>query len=438
MIRRKVPGLRDPFAAFAAIRRQFPRAFILESLTGPERLREHTFLGFGPQVVVSYASGVLRENGDARRTDAPLDAMRGLLDGHAEHRQEVFTGGLVGYVSYDFVRNLERVPARPSPPFPEFEFGLYQDGIVVDHRRGNAFYFSHGEDRLSGIDLSPATADDFDVGTLRLDGSPDAFLASVRRARGAIHDGEVFQVVLSRKLEGRFSGDLLAVYEALRRINPSPYMYFLDFGDRQIVGSSPEMLLRVRGRAAITYPIAGTRPLGATPDESSTLRAELLGDEKERAEHAMLVDLARNDLGKVCAFGTVRVPEYMTAEAYSHVQHLVSRVEGTLRPERDALDAFAAMFPAGTVSGAPKPRAMELIDKLEVSPRGPYAGAVGYASCNGNLDSAITIRTLVAHGDRLELRAGAGIVADSDPQREWRETEHKLGALRAALGEAVL
>jgi anthranilate synthase component 1 len=233
------------------------------------------------------------------------------------------------------------------------------------------------------------------------------------------------------------AGDPLAFYEALRRLNPSPYMYYLDFGMRRVIGASPEMLLRVEDRTATTFPIAGTRPLGTTLVESDRLADDLLADEKERAEHNMLVDLARNDLGRVSVFGSVRVPQYMTVERYSHVQHIVSRVEATLAPGRDALDAFSAVFPAGTVSGAPKPRAMEILHGLEGTARGPYAGVVGYLSLNGNMDTAIAIRTLFADGPTYYMQAGAGIVADSDPAREWLETEHKLGSLKAALSEAV-
>jgi anthranilate synthase component 1 len=219
----------------------------------------------------------------------------------------------------------------------------------------------------------------------------------------------------------------------LRSINPSPYMYFLKMKDRTIVGSSPEMLGRVDKGQAETFPIAGTRPVAKNDMENKRLASELLSDPKERAEHVMLIDLARNDLGKVCRFGTVRVPRFMTVEQYSHVQHIVSRVTGQLRPDRDAVDTFKAIFPAGTVSGAPKKRAMEIIEELEPLRRGPYAGSVGYFSYNGNADFAITIRTLIAAGDRAYIQAGAGIVADSKPTKEWFETEHKAKALLQAL-----
>ena len=387
---------------------------------------------------MNYRGGVFRANGDVLKTDRPLDALRSILREHAAPEVAgTFIGGLVGYVSYEFVRNLDRVPAYADSPFPEFEFGLYLDGVVVDHRRRRTEYVSQGRSRLQDLPTprSPERSLRADPATPEM---PEArFQAAVAQAKERIREGEAFQIVLSRRDHGRMVGDPLAFYDALRRINPSPYMYYLDFGQRRVIGASPEMLLRVEGRTATTFPIAGTRPLGANAGETDRLAADLLADEKERAEHNMLVDLARNDLGRVCSFGSVQVPQYMSVERYSHVQHIVSRVEGTLAPGRDALDAFGAVFPAGTVTGAPKPRAVEIIHELEASARGPYAGVVGYLSLNGNMDTAIAIRTLFADGPQYYLQAGAGIVADSDPAREWTETEHKLGGLKAALREAT-
>ncbi|HLE54987.1 MAG TPA: anthranilate synthase component I family protein [Thermoplasmata archaeon] len=428
----------DPYALFAASRDEHPHAFLLESLAGPERLREHTFVGFDPEVVISYRGGVLTTNSETTKTDRPFDALRRILQEHAT--PEVpgpFVGGLVGYVSFEFVHNLDRVPTHNPAAFPEFEFGLYLDGVIVDHARGTAEYFTHGASRVDDLPAARASDPAFRVDPARPEDRPQAFLSAVERAKAYIEEGEAFQIVLSRRERGTMSGDPLAFYQALREINPSPYMYYLDFGARRVIGSSPEMLLRVQGRSATTFPIAGTRPMGRMPEETGRLAAELFSDEKERAEHNMLVDLARNDLGRVCAFGSVAVPEYMKLERYSHVQHLVSRVEGELAPGKDALDAFAAVFPAGTVSGAPKSRALEIIHELEGSPRGPYAGVVGYFSLNGNMDTAITIRTLFADGPTYYLQAGAGIVADSDPRREFGETEQKLRGLKAALQEAA-
>ncbi len=428
----------DPYELFAASRDAHPHAFLLESLTGPERLREYTFVGFDPEMTIAYRGGVLRTNWDTVKTDRPFEVLRHILEERATPDVPgPFVGGLVGYVSFEFVRHLDTVPVHLSSPFPEFEFGLYLDGVVVDHVRHRAEYFTHGASRVDDLPTANGSDHAFRAGPATPESRPEEFLAAVETARSHIREGEAFQIVLSRRERGSLSGDPLAFYEALRRINPSPYMYYLDFGERRVIGASPEMLLRVQGRTATTFPIAGTRPMGSTPEETERLARELVSDEKERAEHTMLVDLARNDLGKVCAFGTVRVPQYMGVERYSHVQHMVSRVEGRLAEGQDALDAFAAVFPAGTVSGAPKPRAIELIHELESAPRGPYAGVVGYLSLNGNLDTAITIRTLFADGPTYYLQAGAGIVADSDPVSELRETEQKLGGLKAALQEAA-
>ncbi len=428
---------KDPFYLYRALREHHPVSFFLESLVGPRRFRELSLMGFDPHLVVELRDGTLTANGERVEADRPFDYLRHLLRKYGSAAEGKYVGGLVGYLAYDFVRYLEKVPdlrLRPSP-FPDFEFGLFLDGIVFDHLRGEAHYFTHGEDRQGALlaDYRPPEPTALAVEAPRPEVPQTEFEGWVEKAKGEIAAGEIFQVVLSRRERARFRGDLMAFYEQLRWINPSPYMYFLDFGERSLVGSSPEMLLNVQGDRVTTFPIAGTRPLGKNMAERRGLRAELLADEKERAEHNMLVDLARNDVGRVSRFGTVGVGEYMTVEEFSHVQHIVSRVEGQLRPDRDPLDALGALFPAGTVTGAPKVRAMEIIEALEPSRRGPYAGVVGYLGLNGNVDTAIAIRTLMATGSDLEIQAGAGIVADSVPEREWMETEHKLEALQAAL-----
>jgi len=265
----------------------------------------------------------------------------------------------------------------------------------------------------------------------------ERFKVMVETAKKHITVGDIFQVVLSKRYDFELDGDLSIFYQALSEINPSPYMYFLKFGERRIVGSSPEMLVRVENRQVETFPIAGTRPHLQDKKENAKLTKELLADPKERAEHVMLVDLARNDVGRVAKYGSVKVPELLTVQQFSHVQHIVSRVVGTLRKEFDSFDAMRAMFPAGTVSGAPKPRAMEIIEDLEPVRRGPYAGALGYFSFNGNADFAITIRTLVARGKKCSIQSGAGIVADSDPEMEWHETESKAAGLMKAVEKAT-
>lgn len=434
----------EPIALYAALRRRVARSFLLESAPGPQRLAEFSFIGFDPIVTLVLKDGQLFCNGETYPADDPLQSLRRFIAPSAQNMPGFkYAGGLVGYVSYEFVRHLEKLPLKPSP-FPELELGLFLDGVIYDHRRSTAFYFSHAEDRSSIVaealdeaqhrgKLAYLPQTRFACDTLRSDQTQAEFEHSVARARECIIAGEVFQIVLSRQLCAPYEGDLFAVYQRLRQINPSPYMYFLDFGTRKIAGASPEMLVAVRGRTVQTYPIAGTRPLGHSEGETVALARELLTDPKERAEHAMLVDLARNDIGRISECSSVCVPDYMRVERFSHVQHLVSCVEGRLRAELDALDALAALFPAGTVSGAPKIRAMELIAQLEKTPRGPYAGAVGYLSLHGNLDTAITIRTVWADERHVYTRAGAGIVYDSVPEREWHETESKLHAMTQAL-----
>jgi anthranilate synthase component 1 len=326
--------------------------------------------------------------------------------------------------------------SRDDLRLPDFEFGVYDDGIVFDHIRGQAYYYWYNENRIRELErllTKQPESKELAANGLRVNVTRDRFENNVSKAKRYIKAGDIFQAVLSKRFEFSFKGDLVNFYRALREINPSPYMYFLKMNERAIVGSSPEMLGRVDGKDAETFPIAGTRPIGKTTAEDKQLAEELLSDPKERAEHVMLIDLARNDLGKVCQYGTVSVPEFMTVQKYSHVQHIVSRVTGRLRDDCDSIDVFKAIFPAGTVSGAPKKRAMEIIDELESCRRGPYAGAVGYFSYNGNADFAITIRTLITDQNRGFIQAGAGIVADSKPSREWFETEHKADALLHAL-----
>src|SRR5438876_3992600 len=430
------PGL-DPYSLFAASRVDPPHAFILESLSGPARLAERTFVGFDPEMIISYRAGVLRSNGETSKPYRPIAALRSILAKHdASGTHGRYVGGLDGYVSYEFVRNLDSVPAHADSPLPEFEFGLYLDGVIVDHVLRRAEYFSHGRSRVEDLPKAAKTEPELHADPPKPQIGQGRFMEAVRTAKEAIAEGDAFQVVLSRRDYGRMTGAPLAFYEALRAMNLSPYMYYLDFGVRRVIGASPEMLLRVEDLTATTFPIAGTRPAGTTLPETERFRTELLADEKERAEHMMLVDLGRNDLGRVCRFGTVRVPELMGLERYSHVTHIVSSVVGELADGRDALDALVATFPAGTLSGAPKIRAMEIIDELEPLPRGLYGGAVGYIDLRGNLDFCITIRTLLLERGRAVVQAGAGIVADSDPDAEQRETEAKAAALVEALGLA--
>ncbi len=442
---RRFPLTRPPFEVFSKLCKHFESVYILESVEGPRKLAQYSFIGFNPRLIVKIKDGeveILDGEGDGENRGIigdPLLAVKKAVGGRSiSHGDLRFIGGAVGYISYDTVRHWERLPliAVDDLGFPDVEMGVFDDGIVFDHMRSQAFYYHSGEDRFAKVNELMKISNDpenLSYTQPKVNVRKEYFEEAVTRAKEYVASGDVLQVVLSKRYEFEVKGDLISFYSSLRRINPSPYMYFLKIGDRQIVGSSPEMLVRVDRGFVETFPIAGTRPHVKNVRENNALKRELLSDPKERAEHLMLVDLARNDVGKVSKFGSVHVPEFMTVHQYSHVQHIVSRVVGKLRDECDCYDALRAVFPAGTVSGAPKVRAMEIIEELEPIRRGPYAGAVGYFSYNGNADFAITIRTLVANGGRAYIQVGAGIVADSVPEREWFETEHKAGALMKAL-----
>jgi len=323
--------------------------------------------------------------------------------------------------------------------FPDLEMGIFDDGFVFNHVKKQAFYYYRGENRLPEVERllkQPIHSEQLSYTQPKVNIKKETYEAAVEKAKHYIRAGDIFQVVPSKRFQFQVKGNLILFYQALRTINPSPYMYYYSSGDRQIVGASPEMLVRVEKRSVETFPIAGTRPVVENPDENSRLAAELLADPKEHAEHVMLVDLARNDVGRISKYGSVHVPEFMKVHQYSHVQHIVSRVVGHLKDDLQCYDALRAVFPAGTVSGAPKVRAMEIIDELEPVRRGPYAGAVGYFSYNGNADFAITIRTLFAQKNQAYIQAGGGVVADSVPELEWFETEHKAKALMQALERA--
>ncbi|MEM1762875.1 MAG: anthranilate synthase component I [Candidatus Jordarchaeales archaeon] len=430
---------------FLSLQEKCEYAYLLESVEGPKRIARFSFIGFNPRQLYTVKDGeaLLQDLSCGEeasfKVKDPLETLRRIVGREPGCSDLRFSGGAVGYISYDAVRYWEKLPriAEDEPKFPDIEFGIYDDVLVFDHERNEAIYVYRGEDRSD--ELLELADDEWDGGEHLSFTFPKANLSKeeyeerVLRAKEYIASGDIFQVVLSRRYDFKVRGDLARFYLELRKINPSPYMYFLKMGSRRIIGSSPEMLVRVEGGVIETFPIAGTRPRGATEAEDEELARGLLADPKERAEHVMLVDLARNDVGRVAKFGSVHVPEFMVIHKYSHVQHIVSRVVGELRDGCDCYDVLRAVFPAGTVSGAPKVRAMEIIEECEPSRRGPYAGGVGYFSFNGNSDFAITIRTLVADGERCFIQAGAGIVADSIPEREWLETEHKAKALLKAL-----
>ena len=339
------------------------------------------------------------------------------------------------------MRYWEKIPEKSSADlgFPDLEMGIFDDGFIFNHQQEQAFYYYRSEDRLPEVEnLLKQTVESNELAYTqpKVNTKKESYEKAVEKAKEYIIAGDIFQVVLSKRYQLEIEGSLIPFYQALRRINPSPYMYFYKSGDRQIVGSSPEMLVRVENRIVETFPIAGTKPIADDPIENNKLACDLLADPKECAEHVMLVDLARNDVGKISKYGSVHVAEFMKVHQYSHVQHIVSQVVGELKENLQSYDALRAVFPAGTVSGAPKVRAMEIIDELEPAKRGPYAGAVGYFSYNGNADFAITIRTLFADKNQAYIQAGAGIVADSIPEREWFETDHKAKALMQALEQS--
>jgi anthranilate synthase component 1 len=430
-----------PFEFFQKLYAKFEHVFILESLTGPKEMAEMSVIGFDPMLIVTANANKLTVtdsdgNKDTYEVNEPLQQIRELIPRVNDDRFR-YVGGAVGYASYDAVRYWENIPLKNErSAYPEMEFGIYTDGILFNHRENEVHYFYLDKPRIDALELGNVSSESFNCSEPARNVNEDKFGKMVEQAKEHIYDGDIYQVVLSKRFNFNIEGDLIRVYAKLREVNPSPYMYFLKMADKSIIGSSPEMLLRVNAGSIETFPIAGTRPISNDKQENLQLREELLHDEKELAEHTMLVDLARNDIGRVCRFGTVKVDELMTVKEFSHVQHIVSHVTGQLQNNYDCYDAFKAVFPAGTVSGAPKVRAMEIIEELEPDARGPYAGALGYFSFNGNCDFAITIRSMFVNSNKAYVQAGAGIVADSVPENEWMETEHKANALMEALRRA--
>ena len=476
-IYREVMGdLETPVSAFLKLAGR-KRAFLLESVEGGERIARYSFVGAGPLATLTMRDGVGRiedsEGTQTARYEDPLEALDRLL---APYRAlpvpglplPLFVGGAVGYLSYEAVRAFEpRVPPAMGPGLglPDGVFMLVDSLLVFDHLARTIKVVSHVRPRV-GTDIEDA----YRSAVARIDGlvavlrggspalprggepipvpvesrcrsntSPERYHQIVERAKEYIGAGDVIQVVLSQRIDVASPAHPFTIYRALRTINPSPYMFYLDFLDHQIVGASPELLVRLEDRTVTNHPIAGTRPRGETPEADAAFAEELLADEKERAEHAMLVDLGRNDVGRVATPGSVRVPRLMGIDRYSHVMHLVSHVEGELADGLTSLDALRSCFPAGTVSGAPKVRAMEIIAELEADRRGPYAGAVGYVDFAGGMDTCIALRTMVVKDGVVSMQAGGGIVADSTPAGEYAESHQKMrGPLRAIeLAEAL-
>ncbi|MEK6955013.1 MAG: anthranilate synthase component I [Candidatus Micrarchaeota archaeon] len=433
----------NPFEAFLSIRAHFGSGcFLLESVEGIKKTARFSIIGFKP--IFSFkakGSGIEVMNGGREKFESkrPFDELRKQFSRFSAEKIPTlaFSGGMVGYLSYDAVRYFENLPSelQDDLDLPDMHFIIPESVICFDHLHGKIYLISHGPADSGEIEkiMGQKHSAEFSLLKERSDFPKEEFEAAVEKAKVHIKAGDIFQAVLSRRVSFDFEGDEALIYKILRRINPSPYLFYLDFGDSKIMGSSPEMLVRLENGILTTRPIAGTRPRSEDVEEDEKLKIELLQDEKERAEHIMLVDLHRNDLGKVAAPGSVIVDELMGVEKYSHVQHIVSNVTAKLREGKDGFDALKACLPAGTVSGAPKIRAMELIEKFEKQRRGPYGGAVGYFDFSGNMDFAITIRSIIISGKRAHLQAGAGIVYDSIPEREFQETEAKMRAMVEAI-----
>ncbi len=471
IIREISADLETPISVYMKLRGETP-SFLLESVEGGERIARYSFIGIKPraqyiirgneiEVIESDSSRVisLDENSDPTYF---LQQEMSRFNFKAQPGVPRFIGGLVGYLGYESVRFFEPVlkPALSRVEVSSMKRGAIPDGIYLladtviafDHARRSLSLIANVLDgdvesanrKLDEIEarihapLPPAEKRDVKTSKTRSNMTQGRFEDMVRDAREHILAGDIFQVVLSQRFSRETNVEPFDVYRAVRRLNPSPYMFFFDFGlvDDEplfIVGSSPEMFVRLEGRTASLRPIAGTRPRGADSNADATLAVELLADPKERAEHVMLVDLGRNDLGRVCEYGTVRVSDFFTVEKYSHVMHIVSHVEGKLKPELTAFDLVRAAFPAGTVSGAPKVRALEIISDLEPDSRGAYAGMVGYFGFDGNMDTCLAIRTMVGRGNTFSVQAGAGIVADSNPTTEFQETVNKASAMLKAI-----
>jgi len=459
-------------------------SFLLESAEIGEKIARYSFLGNSPEKIIKIKNKKASINGSAKNIRDPVAFLRGVLSQYKPDKKSsprvipAFSGGLLGYFSYELTRYYEDIGNSSKDELREndAEFLLVRDLIVFDHRKNEILIIANmflgekaskkekqreekrakkaAEKLKEYVAQAKSAAPNPIVNKKNKSGkkehelkitsntTKEKFEEIVEKAKEYIYSGDIFQVVLSQRFSAEINAEPFSVYLALKKLNPSPYMFFLDFNETKLIGSSPEILVKVEKGKVVVRPIAGTRKRGKDIVEDEALARELLNDEKERAEHLMLVDLGRNDVGKVSKFGSVRVTDFFAIEKYSHVQHLVSNVEGAMQGNFDAFDALVAAFPAGTVSGAPKIRAMQIIEELEKARRGIYSGAVGYFSFNGDADLAITIRTIVAHGKKAYVQAGAGIVADSVPEREYYETVNKakglLEAIKLAENETIV
>ena len=470
VVKEIMADLLTPVSAFLKIAEHSDYAFLFESVEGGEQVARYSFLGKDPFLVLRSRAGrtIIDRSGVTTESTEPfVPVLRRLM---AEFRAPFvqglprLTGGAVGFIGYDAAVEFESALAEawqkvPPPDAEDAGFMLFDTVLAFDHVKHRILIIANarvtGDEDLSALyqfacakiqflerelerSLSHAKGSGGKAPDVRSNVTRETYESGVRTVKEHIAAGDIYQAVLSQRFEADVTADPFTVYRALRHVNPSPYMYFIRMGGFAIVGSSPEMLVRVEGQHVETHPIAGTRPRGRNDEEDLRLADELKRNEKERAEHVMLVDLGRNDLGRVCEFGSVRVPQYMGLERYSHVMHLVSTVEGRLADTRDHLDALVSCFPAGTVSGAPKIRAMQILSQLEPTRRDLYAGAVGYIDFAGNLDFCIAIRTITIRDGVARVQAGAGIVADSNPAAEYEETRDKARALLQALEMAEI
>lgn len=465
--RRMLADILTPVSLFLSIREDAVNPFLLESVEGGEHLARYSFLGCDPYQTLRFDGETTTLTAEGKSTitldESYFEALNRLTTVHSEPKLPELprlTGGAVGFSSYDTVRQVEHLPNVPDDDLslPEAIWCFYDEVFAFDHVKqqivlmktvfvdNNSDLKRSYEEAILCLDKMEEAANKpvIKTGSFKLDAEElssnieeKRFHEMVKRSKEYIYEGDIFQVVVSQRFEVPFEGDRFTLYRALRMVNPSPYLFFLDFDNFALVGSSPEVLVRVTGEEVRLLPIAGTRPRGSSHEEDLALEEDLKNDPKEIAEHIMLVDLGRNDLSRVCKSGSVHLERNQSIERFSHVMHIVSDVVGKITPGRTSVDALMQCFPAGTVSGAPKIRAMEIIDELEPTKRGPYAGAVGYFDFTGNMDTCIAIRTMVVAGNSVYIQAGAGIVADSDPAKEYEETKNKAGALVEALSVAL-
>lgn len=433
--------IKEAIELFKILYEEYDNVFLFESLEKDNKLSRFSIIGFDPIATINAHNNKvtikLNDNTIEYTSSNPFMDLKKLTDN--DFNRKGFCGGLIGYISYESIKYFEDIPTYNSL-YPDFEFGLYLDCIIYDHIHNTCEYLSVNENRLEqirNVNDKKTREKTLKYKLIEEDFQEEEYIKAVKKAKEHIINGDIFQAVISNPQNLILEGNKTIFYENLRKINPSPYMYHIKFNNREIIGSSPEMLMRLENNKVETYPIAGTRIRGNNPIEDKQLEEDLLNDQKELAEHLMLVDLARNDIGRISKTKSVNVDQFNQIKKFSHIQHIVSHVCAELNEKYDAIDALSSLFPAGTLSGAPKIRAMEIINDLEKTARGPYGGAVGYFSLNGDADFAITIRTLTTYDNKAELQAGAGIVYDSDPKMEYQECRNKRQALIETLKKSA-